>query len=166
MKSWRVWVTLASIVLLLSIIATATAVWKNVSSEWHVNQSNAQYALDHTPINRILSHDIFTASGNEDVFYGTDTFQHKWYAFVSNQPLSVRAVSASGVLSKAQMLKIATKSGIRVKTLHIGDLDNQTANTFHTTSSIVWEVYGSIGKNDAYVYYDGKSGKLLWKYVL
>lgn len=166
MKAWKLSLYATVFLLFFGTITLVSVIWSNLSSAWNVSRQTAQFALNHSSVDHILSHDTFTASDVEDVYYGIDAFSHPWYVFVWTNPLRSAQVPAGGVISLRAIEKQAISQGLQVITAKIGYLDNQTANTFHTTSMVVWEAYGSIDGKQAYYYYDGWTGKLLWKYVL
>ncbi|WDL97236.1 hypothetical protein [Alicyclobacillus sp. ALC3] len=150
----------AAVAFFLVIVALVVAAWDNVSSEWNVEQAAAQFALNHSPIEKISSHQVFTANQAQEVFYGTDAFGHKWYAFVYGDPFVVHAVPATGLLTKQQADAVASKSGDKPLSTHIGYLDTAAAQTFHTSVGAVWEVYAQLPNGtDVYLYFRANNGK-------
>lgn len=168
MKAWKIW-TGAAIVVVLGAVSTVTAVlWNNVSSEWQVEQNAAQFALNHSPINHITEHSVFTASQAQEVFLGTDAFHRLWYAFVYGSPFTVQSVPAANLLTQTAVDKKVESQHIRPIQDTIGYLNPETQAACNTTATIVWEVYGREGAAGKFVYLfvDARTGKIVWKYVL
>jgi hypothetical protein len=166
MKSWQIWTTVCVCIGILGSGALTAAVWNNISSEWDYEGAAAQYALNHTPIDKLVAHDVFTASGDEEVFSGQDTFGRNWYAFVSGMPFVASSVPAQGILTRQQTeAKVVKKYQMRVRSLHLGYLNDATSSLLHTKSQIVWEVYGSVGNRNEYLYLDAYSGTVIWQPV-
>lgn len=167
MAAWRVWFWSIFIVLVIAASALFAGVWNNLSNEWSVETSAAQFALNESPLVHIDAHDVFTAADVQESFFGTDTFGRKWYAFVYGSPFVVHTVPASDVLSKENIVKKVALQHITPREVHLGYLDQQQQERLHTESNIVYEVVGSgpTGGTE-YVYIDAKTGKVAWKYVL
>src|SRR5579875_2363353 len=120
------WLIGAGAVCIALVAALCVGAWNEISSEWQVEQAAAQYALNHSPIDHIQGHDVFTGAGTEEVFYGQDAFGHDWYAFVDGSPFSIQIQSASGILSAAKVQKAALANQVKPISEHIGYL-NQAA---------------------------------------
>lgn len=168
MKAWKVWTTIASVIVLGTAVGITTALWNNISSEWQVESNAAQYALNHSPIDHILTHSVFTGSQAQEVFFGTDAFKRPWYAFVYGSPFTIESVPATGLLTKAAVNKQMTNQKIQPLQDALGYLNPDTQAALNTTSTVVWEVYGrqtSSGKF-MYVYVNAQTGAIVWKYVL
>lgn len=167
MARFKWWLILGGIFVVGLACALTAAVWNSISSEWSVEYSAAEYALNHSPIDRIQRHDVFTAAGAQEVFYGIDPFGQPWYVFVYGTPFSVQVQSAKGVMTAAKAAQTAKQDGLHVISEHIGYLDSTAAATFHTNAGAVWEVYGQTSAHKhAYLYLDATTGKSIWKYVL
>jgi uncharacterized protein YpmB len=162
MKMWKIWLVSATAVATLGVVALACAVWNNLSSEWNVEATAAQFALDKSPINHIDSHDIFTASGAQEVFGGSDVFGRKWYAFVYGSPFTVKYVASDGILTQEQIISSAMKVHLKPLKEQIGYLDSYAQSTFHTDADVIWEVYAKNASGQSvYVYFDARSGNTL-----
>jgi uncharacterized protein YpmB len=166
MKSWQIWTSVLGCIAILGAGALTVAVWNNISTEWDYEATAAQYALNHTPIDHLTTHDVFTGSGDEEVFSGQDTFGRKWYAFVSKTPFAASSVPAQGILTNQQIrAKVENKFHMKVRSLHLGYLNDATTELFHTKSRIVFEVYGSVGNQNEYLYLDAYNGTVIWQPV-
>jgi uncharacterized protein YpmB len=162
MRMWKVWVSLAALVFTFGLVALSAALWNNLSSEWNVEASAAQFALNRSPLQEIDSHDIFTAAGAQEVFTGADVFGRKWFAFVYGSPFTVKYVPMDGILNKSQMMDILKKDHLNPLKEQVGYLDSNAQATFHTQSDVIWEVYAKTPAGDAvYQYYDARSGTKL-----
>jgi uncharacterized protein YpmB len=167
MAAWRIWFWSIFTILVLGAVALVSALWNNLSSAWNVEASAAQFALDQSPIDRIQAHDVFTADGVQEVFEGVDAFGRKWYAFVYGSPFVVQAVPESDVVPKDRVWKNAMQLHIHPQAIHLGYLDDNQQARFHTNSNVVYEVVGDgPGGTTEYAYFDGRTGKLVWKYML
>ena len=168
MKSWKIWTGTVAVVFVAAVSALTAAVWNNVSSEWAVEQNAAQFALNHSPINHIAVHSVFTASQAQEVFLGTDSFHRPWYVFVYGSPFSVQSVAAQNLLTKAVVNKKMEEQQIHPIRDSIGFLNPETQAACHTSATVVWEVYGREVKSGklVYVYVDAHTGSSVWKYVL
>ncbi len=166
MKTWKVWTTILLSVVVLSAGALTVAVWKNISTEWEYEGTAAQYALNHTPIDHLQTHDVFTGSGDEEVFSGIDTFGRRWFAFLSGTPFTVTSVLADGILTSKQIkTKVMSINHLKVISAHLGYLNYATTALFNTKSKVVWEVYGSVGNKNEYLYLDAYTGTVIWQPV-
>lgn len=162
MKSWKLWLFGCTTVIILTVVALCSALWNNISTEWAVQADAAQFALDHSPLNHITEHDVFTAAGAQEVFSGTDAFNRPWYAFVYGSPFQVQYVDAANLRTKDEIIKDATARHMNPTTVHIGYLDTDQQATFHTQDPVVWEVIGRSSTNETtYSYFDAKTGELL-----
>ncbi|MCL6598646.1 MAG: hypothetical protein K6T81_07890 [Alicyclobacillus macrosporangiidus] len=169
MSAWKIWLTTAVLVVLLGTAALFFAVWNNIDSEWRQETAAAQYALDHSPIDRIDGHDLFTGAGVQEVFTGKDVFGRRWYAFVmpaprgEAAPFVVKSVQADEVMPANEIARRVAKDHLRVTSAHVGYVDPQSASAFHADSGVVWEVEATdTGDHRIFLYYDGRSGNLLW----
>lgn len=163
MKTWKLWTFGSLFVIVLAAVAVTSAVWNNLSHEWSVEESAAQFALNHSPIDAITGHDVFTANDAEEVFYGTDSFGRKWISFVSGSPFTVHSVEGAGILSEQKIRNIAQKQGEKVISVHLGYMNTNAAGTTQT-SDVVWEVYAQIKGSYKYYFYDAKTGHVLNSY--
>lgn len=168
MKTLKIWLTVIFISIILVLAALVLALYRNLNSQWQAETTAAQYALNHSPISHIDSYQVFTSDGLEDVFTGTDVFSQKWYTFVaeSGSQLNVHTVSATDVISKNKVEAAAAARHIHPVRVILGYVGtNNTA--IHVSQAVVWEVYGTnaAGKH-VYEYFDGKTGKFVWQYVL
>lgn len=167
LKPWKIWVS--SIVAFIVIVAGVVifALYRNFNSEWSYQHQAAQTALNDSPVNKITGHSVFTDVVSEEVFTGTDTFGRQWYAFVSGPPWTTRAILQQQVVPKAQIQKLAEKQSFRPVTITLGYLTANEQIRFSLTDNVVWEVYGQNDQgNYGYLYFDGRSGKEVWKYML
>ena len=162
MKQWIIWLIVVAFIVVMGAFALFFALWNNFSSEWTIEQHAAQYALNHSPINHIDGHSVFTGPGVEEVFDGVDTFGAKWVVFVYGNPLTTHAVSAKGLLSKSQMQKMAVQQfHLKSPQLSLGYLPASERSVLKTNARVVWEVYGQRGAMSLYAYFDAYTGKLI-----
>lgn len=162
MSTWKIWVTSIVMIILIAIVALFSAIWNNISTEWKWESVSAQYALNHSPLEELTRHSVFTASGDEEVFYGYDVFHRPWYVFVRSNPLHVQSVPAEQLLNKKQILKEFTYHyKMTVMNLSIGDLSSQTASLMNTKAKFVWEAYGKINGRFTYLYLNAQTGNLV-----
>jgi uncharacterized protein YpmB len=168
MATWRIWFWSTFAVLVLGAVALLSAIWNNLSSAWDIEARAAQVALDQSPLDHIQAHDVFTADGVQEVFEGVDAFGRKWYAFVYGSPFVVQAVPDSALTAKDRVLKSAMQQlHIHPREIHLGYLDDNQQARFHTTTDVVYEVVGDTPSgNTEYVYFDARTGKFIWKYML
>ncbi|MCL6547997.1 MAG: hypothetical protein K6T30_03710 [Alicyclobacillus sp.] len=176
MKTWKVWIWVGAAVAGLAVFALLLALWNNLNSEWTVETQAAQLTLDHSPIDRIESHQVFTAAGVEEVFYGTDAFGRPWYAFVHGTPPVVSYLPAAEVETDREVRAKAAQLGIRPLAVTIGYLNGTAQAAFRTQANVVWEVYGKDAEGHrVWAYFDAVSGRLIgrplqiqpasWKHV-
>lgn len=166
MNTWKVWAITVPILLLMIAFAVLLWLWNNVSSNWNPETESAQYVLNHTPIRHLQSYRVFTASGIEDVFRGTDVFDHEWYAFYVPSKHTAYSVKEAALL-KPQIIESNLKSQhISVNSLSVGYVTDAASETLKPANNVVYEVRGSDGSSTTYVYVDATTGKVLWKYVL
>lgn len=163
----KIWLISAIAFVLLVIGFVVVALYRNLNTEWSYQYVAAQNALNQSPITHISAHSTFTDMTSEEVFKGQDIFGRYWYAFVSGPPWVTEAVPANQIVSKAQIESAAKKALSRQISVHLGYLSDSTDLSFKVPNHVVWEVYGTVnnGKH-VYLYYDGETGKLLWKYML
>ncbi|MCL6444250.1 MAG: hypothetical protein K6T83_12485 [Alicyclobacillus sp.] len=167
-KKWKVWLITAGILIILCGAGIGAALWRNLASEWRAEAVTAQFALDHSPLNSILSHQVFTSSGLEEVYDGLDVFHRRWYVFVYGQPLTFTAIPAKGLLSETEVRSRAERIlHVRVQDVTIGYLQPATRSALHTQATVVWEIHGkTINGKTIYAYLDAGTGQLLWQYLL
>jgi|GEM_PF-2835900 len=167
LKSWKIW-----IVSICALIVTAGgtgvyALYRNLNTEWSYEYQAAQVALNHSPISHISSHSTFTDISSQEIFAGEDVFGREWYAFVSGSPWVTHSVLAAQVLPEARIRSLAEKQSVRPVNISLGYLDDAQQRTFSVSNHVVWEVYGETkGQKYEYIYYDGTTGKQVWKYML
>lgn len=162
MSAWKAWMVSVSAAVVIGGGALTVAVWNNLSSEWTVEAAAAQFALDHSPLMNITAHDVFTGSGAQEVFQGTDVFGREWYAFVFGSPFQVEFVQSRGILTKDQMLAAIHKQHMTPLKEQIGYLSPAGQSTFNTQADVIWEVYAKDQTgHPVYTYYDAKSGDQL-----
>ncbi|MCL6453790.1 MAG: hypothetical protein K6T78_09305 [Alicyclobacillus sp.] len=164
-RSWKPWLVVGALVVVLAAAATGLALWNNLDSEWQVEAAAAQYALDNSPISKITGHDVFTGADAQEVFYGTDPFGRPWVSFVYGTPFTVHSVPAQGLLTKQRVLELAKARGLKVGAAHLGFLDAAAQQRLGVQTDVVWEVYGQTGPNQTqYVYFDARTGKEVQSY--
>lgn len=165
MKYWKQWTIVTIIVIVLGSGAGFLVLWNNLSYEWAVQKNAAAYAVDHGPITTITNHDVFTAVGAQEVFYGKDKLGRSWITFVYGSPFTEQSVQDKGYLTKVKITRLAKSSGLTVVSAHIGYLDGNTQTNFGVLSDVVWELYAQTKAGDTkYFYYDARTGKLLKSY--
>ncbi|MCL6515516.1 hypothetical protein [Alicyclobacillus sp.] len=169
MRSWKIILITGGLMVLLGAAALLIALWNNVDTVWQQETAAAQYALDHTPIDRIDGHDRFTANGVQEVFTGTDAFGRRWYVFVTvaadagENAFTAQFVRADGLLGEQDIVQRAAKSHLRAISGHIGYVSPQSDTAFHSDSGVVWEVEALNAQGQRlYLYYDARTGGLLW----
>ncbi|WAH35151.1 hypothetical protein [Alicyclobacillus dauci] len=168
MKTWKIWLITIP-VLLVMVGATIVAwLWQNLSTNWIPEERAAQYVLDHTPINRIETYNVFTASGLEDVFKGKDTFDNEWYAFYIPSSNRVFSIRARDLVSQQQVEGNLLKQNIHSQQCTLGYVTDQASGTLQTSSNVVYEVRGTdtVDSKTTFIYVDATNGHVLWKYVL
>lgn len=161
MRTWRVWIITAPILVVMILFGICVWLWNIISTNWGPEQKAAQYVLNHSPINHLQSYQVFTASGVEDVFLGTDTFGHEWYSFyipAENQAYSFRVGSFVG---KQQIETKLSKQSVHIKNMSIGYVTDQAASSLKTSSHVIYEIQGTKGGNPAYLYVDARTGDVL-----
>ncbi|MBX5436830.1 MAG: hypothetical protein IRZ33_06405 [Alicyclobacillaceae bacterium] len=159
MKSWKVWVAVWLVVASVVVCALLLGLWNNLNSEWVAEAQAAQLTLNHSPIDHIERHQVFTAAGVQEVFYGTDAFGRSWYAFVHGDPAVVSYIPADRLKTAAQVEAAAKKLGIRPQSAAIGYLDGNAQSAFHTRANVVWEVAGQAANGQhVYAYFDAVTG--------
>ncbi|QSO53484.1 hypothetical protein JZ785_06420 [Alicyclobacillus curvatus] len=165
MKAWTIWLSTLLFLLIIAAIFVGTSLWNNLASEWKVEQTAAQYALNHSPLKSIAEHDVFTGNGVEEVFQGKDAFGRGWFVVVYGKPYSIRSIQTSAVKNSKLIKADAENSGLQVIATHFGYLDQTGRSQVGTNTDFVWEVYGKSKKgNYQYVYFDAKTGRLLKSY--
>ncbi|WP_067618464.1 PepSY domain-containing protein [Alicyclobacillus acidiphilus] len=164
MSTWRVWAVTVPLLLILVAAGVAMWLWRNLSSYWSAETAAAQYVLNHTPIDHLQTYQVFTASGVEDVFEGTDAFHQEWYAFYDQNQNEAFVVPTASVLPKSAAVKQARQSGIVPTAETLGYVTSQASGTLHPRDHIVYEVVGTAGSKLRFVYVDATTGRVLWKY--
>ena len=160
MKQWKVWAISLSALMVFAVIALFAAVWNNFTSEWNVESQAAQYALDNSPLNTIEKHDVFTASGAQEVFFGRDVFGRPWYTFVVGSPFTVQSVPAGGLQTSSRIRIIARQHNIHPAAIHLGYLAPSTRTAFHTRTDVAWEVDGTNAAGQrVYTYFNAWTGQ-------
>lgn len=161
MKTWKVWAITAPILALLILFGICIWLWNMISTNWGPEEKAAQYVLNHTPINHLESYQVFTASGVEDVFRGTDSFSHEWYAFyipAQNKAYSFRVGSFVG---EQQIQNELSKQNVHISSMTIGYVTDQAANTVKPSSHVIYEISGTKAGQPTYLYVDARTGDVL-----
>lgn len=154
-------------VFLLAIAFTFFIVfWNNLKSEWDIEASDAQYVLNHSPLNHIESESVFTASGVEHVFRGFDVFGRSWYAIMSDSSRTIHAVPTSTLVSTSLIRHMATMRSVKLTSVHFGWLSTSTATRMNTHAGPVYEVFGTEDHRPVYLYFQATTGRLICQYVL
>ncbi|GEO27102.1 hypothetical protein AAC03nite_28870 [Alicyclobacillus acidoterrestris] len=168
MKTWKIWAITVPIILLMLCCAVIAWLWQNVSTNWAPEEQAAQYVLNHTPIDHIDSYQVFTASGLEDVFLGTDTFGHKWYAFYIPAKHTAYSVGVDQLVSAKKVEQSLLQDNIHTDTYSIGYVTGEASKALSAESStnVVYEVRGRENGKAIFVYVDATSGHILWRYQL
>jgi uncharacterized protein YpmB len=167
MKTWKVWLTVAVLIIGMAAMAVAASLWNNLSTEWNMEAEAAQFALDHSPLQRITDHGVFTASGVQEVFGGTDAFGRHWIVCVSGPPWKAWFTRADGLTSVDAVATTVRRMGVVPVSIQAGHLEPAAQSAFHTNAQVVYEVYGRNASGQSlYLYFDAKSGQLVWKYLL
>ncbi len=165
MKAWTIWISTILVILIMAAIFIGTSIWNDLAGEWTVEQTAAQYALNHSPLSSITKQNVFTGNGVEDVFQGKDAFGRGWFVVVYGQPYKIRSIQTSAVANSKLITAEAVKDGLNVMGTHFGYLDQTGRSQLGTNVNFVWEVYGkSTTGNYQYAYFDAKTGKLLKSY--
>ncbi|WP_157076346.1 hypothetical protein [Alicyclobacillus kakegawensis] len=168
MNASKIWVITGTLIVLMALIGIGMTLWNEVREEWDVEQSAAQYALNHSPLERIEGHALSTGAGVQEVFYGRDMFGRSWYTFVTDNPRRAYAVPASQVLAKSKVEQLAERAGVTPIDAEPAYVPSSLAKTLPASRHVVWEVYGrqrNSGRSE-YIFYDAVNGKRLWQYVL
>lgn len=156
------------VVICMIVLAAGTgfyAVWNNLNHEWMVEKSAAQFAVRNGPIKTVTNHDVFTAAGAQEVFYGKGKDGTPWITFVYGNPFTEQSVQNHGYLSRTQIEHVAGRSGLVVSSAHIGYLDSAAQQDFGVQSNVIWELYAATkAGSDKYFCYDARTGKLLKSY--
>ena len=167
MKTWKIWLTVAVSIIAMAGVAVAASLWNDLSTEWTVEAEAAQFALDHSPLQHITEHGVFTASGVQEVFGGTDAFGRHWLVFVSGPPWNAWFTRADGLTSVDTVAVNVRRMGVVPISIQAGHLQPAAQSAFHTSAEVVYEVYGRNAAGQLlYLYFDAKSGQLVWKYLL
>ncbi|GMA60902.1 hypothetical protein NZD89_14810 [Alicyclobacillus fastidiosus] len=166
MRTWKIWAITVPIILVMIACAVLAWLWKNVSTNWAPEQQAAQYVLDHTPMSHIDQYEVFTASGLEDVFEGTDTFGHKWYAFYIPAKHTSYSIAANELVPQSTVEQSLLKDNIHTQTCTIGYVTGEASGTLHANADVVYEIRGSSLGKTTFVYVDATNGHILWRYQL
>lgn len=166
MRTWKIWLMTIPLLLLMICAALVVWLWRNFSTNWGPETSSAQYVLDHTPLDHLQSYHVFTASGLQDVFEGTDALGREWYAFYSPQQATAYSVPARVIEPMKRIEAEATKLGIQSQQPTLGYITANAKNTLSTTSNVVYEVEGVKNGKTTFVYLDAANGRVLWQYQL
>lgn len=167
MRHWKRWFTLIGVVFVMFATTFVWTAWHSLSSEWRTEAGAAQFALNHSPLQQLTGHSVFTGAGVQEVFIGKDSFGRIWYAFVYGSPYIVKSVPATGVWSAARMNQLLSSQHIKPVHLSLGYLDAANRKSFHITTDVIWECYVHLPSGaPAYVYYDAHSGQKLATYIL
>jgi uncharacterized protein YpmB len=162
MKNWKLWLVTTFGVVFIAGVAVISALWNNLSTEWSVEASAAQFALNHSALQNIQSHSVFTAAGAQEVFFGTDVFGQKGYAFVQGTPFRVHYQSAQGLQTRATVATLAKTQGFIPVSESIGYIGPQEQSYFQTKSGVIWEVHGRDQQGKwVCIYFNAKTGKEL-----
>lgn len=160
MRRWKTWAVVSFVALVIIFVALVIGAWNNISSEWLVERAAAQYALNHSPIDQIKRHEVFTANQAQEVFYGDDAFGTPWYVFVYGDPFVLHSTAAAPLMTQKQADQAARAEHVTPISAYIGYLDASAAAIFRTTSGVVWEVYGRDQNGQpTYVYFHADSKK-------
>ncbi|RIV25692.1 hypothetical protein D2Q93_06085 [Alicyclobacillaceae bacterium I2511] len=167
MRHWKRWLTLSGLALVVIATAFIWAVWNSLSSEWRIEASAAQYALNHSPMQQLTSYSVFTGAGAQEVFTGKDGFGRKWVAFVYGPPYAVKSVPSTGMWSATRLTKSLKLQHITPVHLNLGYFNAAARESFHTAADVVWECYVRLPSGLlAYIYYDAYSGQQIATYIL
>lgn len=155
-----------AVFLLVVALAVFVVLWNNLNSEWAVEETDAQYVLNHSPLNHIESESVFTASGVEHVFRGLDVFGRSWYAILSDSTRKIHAVPTSILVSTSFIRHVAKAHSVELSSVHFGWLSTSTATRMNTHPGPVYEVFGIEDKRPVYLYFRATTGRLICQYVL
>lgn len=163
MKIWKIWAIGIVVVVLAAVVAIGAAVWNNISSEWQAETQTAQFALDNSSLEHIDNHQVFTAAGLQEVYFGTDAFHNKVVAFVYGSPLEVYTVPQTELVTESSIQTEAEKSGVKIKSIALGYLSPDSEQMLGiNNTNVIYEVYGTgPNQHDVYDYFDAMSGKLV-----
>lgn len=166
MRNWKAWMITTPFILLMVIASIVVWLWRNLSTNWGPETVAAQYVLNHTPLDHLQSYHVFTASGLQDVFKGTDAFGREWYAFYTAQSPNSYAVPATGIIPVAKVQADVLKLGVQAKTETLGYVLGDASTPFSAKSRVVYEVQGIKNNKSTFLYLDATTGHVLWQYQL
>ncbi|KRW91456.1 hypothetical protein SD51_08935 [Alicyclobacillus tengchongensis] len=166
MKNWKVWAVTVPAILIMMGAAVVAWLWRNLSTNWAAEQTAAQFVLNHTPIDHLQAYHVFTASGLEDVFQGTDAFHREWYAFYLPTVHESYAVPAANILSPSKVAATAKALGVKLQATSLGYVTAEAADTLPASQHLVYEIKGTTGSKLTFLYLDAVTGRVLWKYQL
>lgn len=164
MSAWRIWAVTVPLIVIMIAVGTVLWLWRNLTSNWSAETSAAQYVLDHSPIDHLQNYEVFTASGLQDVFRGSDAFHQEWYAFYVPQANKAYVVSAKGVIPQSKAAAVASQNGITPDSETLGYVTSAASGVLHPKDHVVYEVVGTKDEKSMFVYIDAVNGKVLWKY--
>ncbi|GGJ07290.1 hypothetical protein GCM10010885_15530 [Alicyclobacillus cellulosilyticus] len=161
----KAWLTICAAAGFGVLTAGVAWAWSLLQPEWTAEEQAAQWALNRSPVAHITFHDVFTGDGLQEVFAGTDVFGRPWVVVVRPGDALPAAVPAPRLLTRAQAIQVAQKTGITVQSAHLGYLFPELRRTFHTRAALVWEVLGWYKGRLTDSYFDAESGRWIWQYV-
>ncbi len=163
MKTWRIWTFVGFAVVVLAFAAIVLALWNDLTGEWKAERSLAVYALNHSSLETITSHSVYTGPGGPlQVYVGRDAFNQTSVAFVSNAK-TVISIPMHDLISKRQAILDAERYSIHPIDESLGYLDAKGQSYFRTKSTYVWEITYFVGSKYAYLYLDATNGSLVWR---
>jgi hypothetical protein len=166
MKAWHLALSIAGGAAALAV-AGGVVLWRDLTTEWTIETEAAQYTLDHSPIQHIDRHTVFTASGVEQVFTGTDALGVPWTVFVAGPPWSATAVKSEDLLRPENVIAQALRQGYHVQQCTPGYLNDAVRQSLHVSSFFVYELRAVDTRDQSWdVLVDAKSGQWVWKYLL
>ncbi|MDI9260745.1 hypothetical protein [Alicyclobacillus sendaiensis] len=148
-------------------IGVLTYLWNLLTPYWAAEQKAAAYVLNHTPLDRLESYSVFTAAGVEDVFRGEDSFGRTWYAFYIPAMQRAFVLPSTAVLASGEVKKRAASRGLEVQSITLGYVASEEgAPSWAKSGTAVYEVMGRLNGRLAFLYFNAKTGQLLWQNAL
>ncbi|MFX4302458.1 hypothetical protein ACOJUR_09415 [Alicyclobacillus tolerans] len=167
MKRKVIFISLSVFFLLLLLAAALTTYFEQtLQSHWSEETQAAEYVLNHSPIEKIETSTMFTASGLENVFTGKDIFGQSWIVFYFPDQQKLHAVLAKNIINTTQIETICRKFSLQPSQLSLGWLNQEHAANMNTNPGPVWEVYGKKQGENTYYYFNAANGDLICQYVL
>lgn len=166
MKTWKIWSLTIPVILFMIASAICLWLWNDLRSNWQMERVAGRFVLNHTPIQHLQSHTVFTAAALEDVFRGTDAFHREWYGFYFPQAHVAYSILQSRLIKPTLVESNLRAQKIEPLNLGVGYIPDHVSNTLSPKQHIVYEIRGNFDNHITYVYVDATSGKILWKYVL